>query len=65
MTKEDKQTLRAMIVYGGNFVRHLAVAALHADANNLVRIKAAFPELWARYEEFAKLDKEGEEKGNE
>ena len=65
MTKEDKQTIKAMIKYGGSFVRHLAAAALCADADNLGRIKAAFPELWARYEEFAKLDKEREEKGNE
>lgn len=65
MTEKDKQTIKAMVKYGGNFVRHLAVAALYADANNLGRIKAAFPELWARYEEFARLDKEREEKGNE
>lgn len=52
MTTSDIQTLNAMSQYGGSFVKALACAALHADSENLERIKKAFPELWDTYRQF-------------
>lgn len=43
-------TLQAMTVYGGSFIQSLAAAARNADSENLAKIKAAWPEYWARYE---------------
>ncbi len=52
-TQEDMDywTIRAMRVHGGSFVQALAELAVHADAENLWRIKAAWPEYWKNYEE--------------
>ncbi len=49
----DDEVVAAMERFGGSFVRALAVAAGHADVDNLKRIKAAFPEYWNRYTELA------------
>lgn len=35
--------------FGGGFVKSLAATCHHADAANLERIKAAFPEIWEFY----------------
>lgn len=35
--------------FGGGFASALAVALHHADSSNILRIKQAFPELWAEY----------------
>jgi len=35
--------------FGGGFASALAVALHHADSFNMLRIKQAFPELWAEY----------------
>jgi len=45
----DINTIAAMSEYGGNFCKHLAELCYHADADNLRRIKEAFPEYWDRY----------------
>lgn len=52
-TQEEKDywTIRAMRVYGGSFVQALAELAIHADPENLSRIKKAWPEYWKNYEE--------------
>lgn len=47
--EDDYHTLDAMQTYGGGFAQRLAKAAFAADAHNYRRIKAAFPEFWARY----------------
>ncbi len=52
----DVMIAKAMARYGGSFVRHLGAAALCADPENLARLKAAWPEYWAEYAEFAKRD---------
>jgi hypothetical protein len=49
MNDKDYWTLKAMKSYGGGFVKALALAADHADANNLERLKQAFPEYWKNY----------------
>jgi hypothetical protein len=54
MTDEDFATVRAMETYGGGFVQALAAACHRADPENLVRLKAAFPEYWSHYSEMAK-----------
>lgn len=50
------RTMQAMERYGGGFVKTLAAIA-RADAENLAKIKATWPEYWAKYEQ---LVKEGE-----
>lgn len=54
MTHTDYQTINAMRWYGGSFVRALAETAFCADPANLERLKAAFPEYWAKYAAMAK-----------
>lgn len=52
--QEDYQVISAMALYGGSFVQALAALCDRADAENLDRIKAAFPEIWAEYVEIAR-----------
>jgi len=42
-------TLLTAEQFGGSFIRHLAVAALHADPSNRKRVLTAFPEIEAEY----------------
>jgi hypothetical protein len=49
----DFWVLRAMIKFGGGFVKALAQAAVLADDNNLTRIKSAFRDYWQKYSEMA------------
>jgi hypothetical protein len=49
----DHDVLFAMRIYGGAFVKALATAAMHADRENMERIKTAFPEYWTEYEKLA------------
>lgn len=53
VTQEDHDVLQAMLQFGGNFVKKLAQAALAADPTNLEKIKIAFPDYWARYQQMA------------
>jgi hypothetical protein len=53
MTPEDRDVIDEMNNYGGSFVRALARAFEYADADNFARLKAAFPDYWARYAEMA------------
>lgn len=55
MTDQDLKIVEAMERYGGGFVGALGHAAAHADAVNLRRLKAAFPDYWLEYEEIAEL----------
>lgn len=50
---DDFHVITAMIKYGGGFVRRLGEAARHADDENMRRIKAAWPDYWAKYTEMA------------
>ena len=49
----DYDVLETMYRYGGSFASHLATAGMHADAQNLARIKVAFADLWAIYRNLA------------
>jgi hypothetical protein len=51
---KDFDVARTMIEYGGSFVRKLGAAALVADQDNLVKIKATWPDYWAQYDRMAK-----------
>jgi hypothetical protein len=42
-------TLLTAEQFGGSFIKHLAVAALHADPNNRLRLLTAFPEIEDSY----------------
>lgn len=53
MTGNDLNIIEAMEKYGGSFVAALAQAARRADADNLARLKKAFPEYWKQYAEMA------------
>ncbi len=41
--------IQSMLRYGGGFVKSLAVALQHADADNFSRIEKAFPEIFEAY----------------
>lgn len=56
MKTEDLKVIEAMKKYGGSFASHLAQAASCADADNLAKIKATWPEYWKRYAEMADGD---------
>ena len=58
----DAETIRFMKANGGSFVRALGEAATRADNANIARIKAAFPEYWARYSQWADKEKADKEK---
>jgi len=53
MINQDLRTIDAMETYGGSFVKALAVAARRADPENLIRIKATWPEYWKQYADMA------------
>lgn len=53
MAEQDLLVIEAMEKYGGSFVVALAQAARRADADNLARIKATWPEYWQQYTEMA------------
>ncbi len=53
MSEADMKVIQAMMRFGGSFVSNLGKAAMAADANNLQRIKDAFPEYWQQYEDMA------------
>ena len=56
----DLKTIQAMRRYGGGFVVALSEAALAADANNLARIKKAWPEYWAKYTRMSQISTPGD-----
>lgn len=59
MEDQDYYTLRAMSIYGGSFVKALAVLAWSADPNNLEKIKGTWPEYWSEYQKMGeKLPRE-------
>ena len=41
--------MKAMISFGGGFVKVLGQCAAQADPDNLQRIKSAWPEYWSEY----------------
>lgn len=55
---EDLAIIEAMRKYGGGFAAALARAALVADDENMMRIKATWPEYWASYKGIATGERE-------
>ena len=51
----DDDVVIAMSVYGGSFVRGLAMLFRLADPVNQARLKLAFPDYWAEYTALAAL----------
>ncbi|PNQ49677.1 hypothetical protein C1141_21720, partial [Vibrio agarivorans] len=49
----ESDAIEAMQKYGGGFASALAVAWARADADNLMRLRSAFPELLAKYTRIA------------
>lgn len=58
MDEKDYEVVMAMQKYGGSFVQHLGILAMHADPRNLQLIKDTWTEYWLNYEQMAKADKE-------
>lgn len=58
----DYEVVEAMVIYGGSFVSALGKAYQAADAQNVAKLKAAFPEYWATYTKaaIAKKRQQGE-----
>ena len=57
MNNEDLEVIDAMKHYGGSFIQALARAAEVADSENLLNIKRAWPQEWAKYKMFAEDEK--------
>lgn len=51
----DHDILMRMYEMGGSFASALANAGFHADADNLARIKTAWPELWEKCRQVATI----------
>lgn len=54
MTEHEQHVIQAMEQYGGSFVAALAGAFRCADRRNFTKLKTAFIEYWAEYEEMLK-----------
>ncbi len=51
MTDREFAVVEDMERYGGSFVQALAQAFYRADRHNFKKLKNAFPEYWAEYED--------------
>lgn len=51
----DWDVVRTMERFGGSFVRALAQCCHRADPQNLAKIKACWPEQWAKYSDMAAI----------
>lgn len=51
MAVSDQDITDAMIAFGGGFMQALGRLFRHADEDNRARLRAAFPEYWAKYAE--------------
>lgn len=54
--EESNAVAAAMVAHGGSFVRALGYLVDMADEQNLLRLKGAFPELWAKYGAMARKE---------
>jgi hypothetical protein len=51
----DYDIVNAMDRFGGSFVRNLAACCHTADPVNFLKLKAAFPDVWAEYAELVQM----------
>ena len=56
MEASDWETTELMILFGGGFARALGHLFRLADPDNAQRLKAAFPELWEKYQRMAQTE---------
>lgn len=61
MKEEGRIVSRAMLKYGGSFVKCLGEALTHADNLNTQTIRFAFPEYWKEYLERGHKMPQGDE----
>ena len=47
--EEKQQVAYAMVVYGGDFCKHLGEALYSADSENTQKIHDTWPDDWARF----------------
>ena len=59
---KDYDILAAMDLYGGGFVKSLAICARRADSNNLLKLKLAFSDYWTQYGNMAAAEEEHNDK---
>lgn len=59
----DAEIVDAMRIYGGSFVKRLSELWRFADADNMRRIKATWPEYWDQYAEIAQKIRDREHIG--
>lgn len=52
---DEAMIIDAMIEYGGEFAKRLAMAYRVADSENREKIKATWPEYWAKYTAMARM----------
>ena len=52
----DWDIVNAMIRHGGSFVRALGQCYQRADEDNMRRLREAFPEVWAKYGDLARIE---------
>jgi hypothetical protein len=57
----DYDIVNAMARFGGSFVQCLAAAYHAADPVNSLRLKAAFPDIWAEYAELVQIIRQRDE----
>jgi hypothetical protein len=55
---DDFAVTEMMFRHGGGFVRRLADLFRSADGDNQQRLKAAFPEYWAKYKAMAEQERQ-------
>lgn len=60
----DQQVIDAMIKYGGNFAKALALAARAADDDNLLRIKNTWCLIWGHHKELARIGRKKDKNSN-
>ena len=58
MSDDDLKVIQSMKRWGGGFVKALAEAALVADSDNLLKIKATWTGYWDKYRRLAELMKD-------
>lgn len=61
---EQNRVARAMIRWGGSFIRYLGEALIRADPINAQKIQDAFPEYWKDYLKKSKMLKAEQKKKN-
>jgi hypothetical protein len=57
MTKQELDIIGAMELFGGSFVKALAVCFKRADEDNFWILRQSFDHYWVKYSKYVKKDK--------